>query len=939
MKKILSVALSTAMAFSMFASVAFGETATTPQAKFDALAAKGVLNGYPDGQAHLEKDLTRAEFAKIVTKLFDLKEVTGKLSYKDKGYTAKNWAVPYIEAVTAANLMQGKDTVKGIFDYNGKVTVEEVAAVLFRALKLETPATTDNSASAWAKGYAQAVINAGLVAKSTNFKANATRSLVVETAYAVENLNQAPAIKTVEVLDATTLSVTFVDGKTAEIKLTTALVADKATEVSFTYNGYSYKYTVTLTAPQVKSATVLNAKQIQVVFNRTVDETSAKTVTKYTYQTNTMAKAEAIPAKSDIELSADKRSVVITTPDALNTSFSITAGTPFKFTVSGVKDTAAATVADYTATLISSDSVAPVLTAASATAKTTTNTVILTFSEPVKTTGAIVYVGGVSATVSADTNTTLKLTTQQSLEAGKTYDISALNIKDFADNFLNPNPTAIKVTVSSDVVAPVVKTVATVSDNKIKVTFDKAIDVDTVAGNFRLLDANGALQGGGVPTLSSDKKVLTLSYGSTLSYTNGTFNGSLILADGIKDVLGNVKATSSHPISLTKDTVAPVLQSASFSTTAISTGAVVVQFSEEITLPVGTSVSSFSLINGNGVIVSSPSISGLGINPDDSTQLFVKTSAPLTSGTYTIRVNSGVVTDTSSASNLNGAAVLTFTVGAASDTTKPLAPVLAAKSSDPAASNTTGSKIYVNFEDTIGMDLASVTDTNNYLLNGKALPAGSYVTVVVTSGSESAAKVVEATVNLPAQSVTSDASDYTLNVTNVKDKAGNAAPAVALGAITLRDDVSPTLTTATISSNGLLVLGFSEKVTSATDATYSDFSLTINGSSTAITGAQFKNILFKDITDGTGTDAGKYVVTLKQTVAGGKVFLDLNADGIYESGSDILIASSTTLSAGVSEFDINKLSGLVVKTINNTNVKDRNALANPLTKGTSITVK
>lgn len=56
MKKILSVALSTAMAFSMFASVAFGETAkVTPQQAFDALAAKGILNGYPDGQAHLEK--------------------------------------------------------------------------------------------------------------------------------------------------------------------------------------------------------------------------------------------------------------------------------------------------------------------------------------------------------------------------------------------------------------------------------------------------------------------------------------------------------------------------------------------------------------------------------------------------------------------------------------------------------------------------------------------------------------------------------------------------------------------------------------------------------------------------------------------------------------------------------------------------------------------
>lgn len=57
MKKILSVALSTAMAFSMFASVAFGDAAATPQQKFDALAAKGILNGYPDGQAHLEKIL------------------------------------------------------------------------------------------------------------------------------------------------------------------------------------------------------------------------------------------------------------------------------------------------------------------------------------------------------------------------------------------------------------------------------------------------------------------------------------------------------------------------------------------------------------------------------------------------------------------------------------------------------------------------------------------------------------------------------------------------------------------------------------------------------------------------------------------------------------------------------------------------------------------
>ncbi len=102
MKKILTVALSTAMAFSMFASVAFGDSAVSVQEKYDSLKAKGIFNGYPDQQAHLERDMTRAEFAKVLTKLLGLKEVTGTLSYKDKGYNAKNWAVPYIEAVTAA---------------------------------------------------------------------------------------------------------------------------------------------------------------------------------------------------------------------------------------------------------------------------------------------------------------------------------------------------------------------------------------------------------------------------------------------------------------------------------------------------------------------------------------------------------------------------------------------------------------------------------------------------------------------------------------------------------------------------------------------------------------------------------------------------------------------------------------------------------------------
>ena len=97
MKKILSVALSTAMAFSMFASVAFGADTEklTPEQQFNVLKEAGIVQGYPDGLSHLDRTLTRAELAKIIVKSMALEEVTGVATYKDKNYTAKHWAAPF----------------------------------------------------------------------------------------------------------------------------------------------------------------------------------------------------------------------------------------------------------------------------------------------------------------------------------------------------------------------------------------------------------------------------------------------------------------------------------------------------------------------------------------------------------------------------------------------------------------------------------------------------------------------------------------------------------------------------------------------------------------------------------------------------------------------------------------------------------------------------
>ncbi|MGN7359288.1 hypothetical protein ACTHPF_16255 [Paenibacillus sp. SAF-054] len=319
MKKILTVALSTAMAFSMFASVAFGDSATavTPQEKFDALAAKGIFNGYPDKQAHLEKDMTRAEFAKVITKLLGLKEVTGTLSYKDKGYDAKNWAVPYIEAVTAAGIMEGQDTVKKIFNYNGKVTVQEMATVLTRALKLEVPATADNSASAWAKGYVQAAIDKGLIAKDLNFQANASRSQLVEAAYAIDQM-QNVTVASYKVVDPSNVEFTLNTGEVVKVKLEKALEANKETEVKFK-NAAGQEITakvtyVVTTATKVEKVSASNLKEVLVAFDGDVNKASAENVATYTLKDDA---GNSVAIKS-AALQEGGKSVILTLTNSLS---------------------------------------------------------------------------------------------------------------------------------------------------------------------------------------------------------------------------------------------------------------------------------------------------------------------------------------------------------------------------------------------------------------------------------------------------------------------------------------------------------------------------------------------------------------------------------------------------------------------------------------------
>nr|WP_154959357.1 Ig-like domain-containing protein [Paenibacillus xylanexedens] len=537
MKKILSVALSTAMAFSMFASVAFGDTAVSPQQQFDALKAKGIFEGFPNGTAGLDQEMTRGQFAKVITKLLGLKEVTGQLSYTDKNYNAKNWAVPYIEAVTAAGIMQGKDTTKKIFDFNGKVTIAEMATILTRALDLEVPAETNNNAPEWAKKDVQAAINAGLVDANANFTANASRQLLVGAAYAVDQA-QSLKVASYEVSEAGKV-VTFKisDGESVKVTLDKALEANKETEVKFTYKEKEFTEKVTYvvtTATKVESAAATNLKQVVVSFDGSVEQESAETVSNYTISNLTVEKAT---------LGADKKSVTL----LLNSSSNFVNQRQTSVVVNNVKNADNSKTISGTVSFTPLDVTVPTVESVQALG---TKAVKIKFSEPVKQEGIIssnfrIDDKAIAATVQYTYPDTVILATELT-EGAHTLRVS--NVTDFSG--LTIVPTTSDFTAAVDTAAPVVQSVTSKDLKQVTITFDEP--VKSVSSAY----ANVSSFTSATPVVKDNK--VTLNFANPLNATENT-----IYLTGVTDYSGN-SANLNTKVTPTLDTVRPVVVDTKF---------------------------------------------------------------------------------------------------------------------------------------------------------------------------------------------------------------------------------------------------------------------------------------------------------------------------------------------------------------------------------------
>ena len=189
MKKLLAMVLALVMTLSLAVSAsAFKDDKDVSADYAEAVAVLNgmdVFKGYEDGSFKPQGNITRAEVATIIYRIY-----TGDVAKNDKSglystynkfsdMTGAGWAAGYIGYCANAELVKGYPD--GTFKPSGKITGYEVLAMILRAVGYDK--NGEFSGADWALNVAKYAEQLGIlknVAKTTNLGAPATRELVAE---------------------------------------------------------------------------------------------------------------------------------------------------------------------------------------------------------------------------------------------------------------------------------------------------------------------------------------------------------------------------------------------------------------------------------------------------------------------------------------------------------------------------------------------------------------------------------------------------------------------------------------------------------------------------------------------------------------------------------------------------------------------------------------
>lgn len=202
----------------------------------DFMLAQGHVEGMSDTHFGLKGQLTRAQVAKIATKLFGIHvdRSVQQSSFTDVSaqIPEQAWGIPYIEAAKRASLIEGVDPER--FDPDGSITLGQTAAILVRGLGLTAEAEPNEP---WYTRYMRSAQAHGIDFGGKTGDTAATREDFIVAAYQAHQAlqlvsNEKVSVVSAEAIDYNKVKVQFnrsVDREAAKLALTKAGKAVAAT--------------------------------------------------------------------------------------------------------------------------------------------------------------------------------------------------------------------------------------------------------------------------------------------------------------------------------------------------------------------------------------------------------------------------------------------------------------------------------------------------------------------------------------------------------------------------------------------------------------------------------------------------------------------------------------------------------------------------------------
>ena len=552
----------------------------------------------------------------------------------------------------------------------------------------------------------------------------------------------------------------------------------------------------------------INGQQLKVVYNRTVDTTSAEnTANTVIYKDGLLVNL----ATAAITLSDDHLSAIITLPNA-------TANTDSAAYVVTIKDVEAKDDSSMLLPLFSipvtvkDTTNATVSTISALTNTDTLKTFKVTFSEPIVS-GVIKIDGtsyGSAATFLADaTNkSSNKVTlTGLSLDANVSHTLEVVNLQDTAGNVADTYTQTFSVT--KDAVAPTIQSLVAKSDSQIEVTFSKAMDVSTVeavnAGVANLAVKTESLSN--VSDFSVKQKsgddsdmVFDISIADSSLYdTSSSRTITVVFNDGILDSLGNsIVNNTTNSVVLTKDTVKPTLSSVTYTRVDNLVTKVTATYSENVKTWLAPVV-----INKDGIQEASDFLD-VGVVDNNKITYTVKTPANLT-GLYSLVFQSGTVSDMAATANNNSAVTKVIDFGSGLTATVPLI-LVSAVNNTTTSGGINSNVITVVFPKPVkgGAVIGSATTGSNYTLDGMSLDGA----IISLDGLKTTA-----TIKVPAGTIAANNTGATFTIRNIQSTSDDRyATYNYLAGLNVLDDTRPELKSAQIVSNTMF-LTFGEVMT------------------------------------------------------------------------------------------------------------------------------